>query len=151
MGNQAAHVIDKGKKIALAPLISHHDHGAVQGIALPEIVWGLGFKFAPIDGGGGGHPEDPFAFEEPVESAFAQEQTRGQQSTLFQFGDQGGKGASGHFGPELHDHGSRFFVDDPAPALVISAGGAKGLDPSATFPVGPDPAEDRGAGQAGAV
>lgn len=77
MGNQAAHVIDEGKEIGLAPLISHHDHGAVQGIALPEIVRGVGFKFAPIDGDGGGRPEYPFVFEEPVEGAFAQEQTGG--------------------------------------------------------------------------
>ena len=104
----------KGKKIGLATLISHHDHGAVHGVALPEIVGRLGLKFATINGSGCGRPEYPFAFEEPVEGAFAQEQAGGKKLSLFQFGAQGGKGASGHLGSELNDHGGRFFVDDPA-------------------------------------
>jgi hypothetical protein len=37
MRNEATHVIDKGKKIGLATFISHHNHGAVHGIALPVI------------------------------------------------------------------------------------------------------------------
>ncbi len=71
MRNETAHVVNERKKVGLSPLLSHHDQRAMQGVALPQIVWELGFKFPAIDGRGGPRLEESFAFEKAVEGAFA--------------------------------------------------------------------------------
>lgn len=71
MGNEPTHVVDEGKQIGLAALVTHQDHGAVHGVALPQVVGEFGFELAPIDGRGRCHLEEPFPLEEPVEGAWA--------------------------------------------------------------------------------
>lgn len=114
MSDEAAHVIDEGKKVALAFLAGDQNQGAVHGIALPDVIGELGFEFAPVVSGRFGGMEQTFFVEQAINGGRTQDQSRLDESALVHFQDERGDGGFGHLPAQAEQSGDGVRIQGAA-------------------------------------
>lgn len=151
MRDQAAHVIDKGKKVALAFLAGDYHQGAVHGMALPDVIGEFGLELATVGGDRLVRPEQSFFVIQAINGGRTQNQAGLDEVALVHFQDKRRDGGFGHLSAQVEQGGDGVLIQGAGASSVVSWPGAERFELAPALLIAPDPGGNGGTGETRAL
>ena len=149
VGDEAAHIIDEGEQVGLSPLPLHHDHRAVHGVTLPDVIGQLCLIAPAVYGRGVLGAHQAVLMEQTVEGAEAQLSAHTEKPPSTGLSNDGTDRGINQLFSEPHQALGCVLIHGPGPSPVFSVLGIERLQAASARLVSSDPAQDGGWGQTG--